>query len=85
MFPEVTLTEDEVSKLRSGQGPTLVRSPSGEVIGVFTPSRPLDDFDRKVLERVRQQRGNYGKTRTTTEVMERLRELERQEASRCPG
>ena len=85
MFSEITMTEDEVSKLKSGQGPTLVRNPCGEVVGVFTPSRPLDDFDRQVLERVRQSRGNFGKTRTTKEVLDRLKERERQESSGCPG
>lgn len=81
MFPEVKMTEEEVAKLRTAQGRTIVRGPTGEVVGIFHPSRPVDDFDQNVIERVRQQRGNYGKTHTTAEVLERLKQLEQAEAS----
>jgi|GEM_PF-6957602 len=79
MISEINLTAEEVAKLRSVPGRALVLGPAGEVIGIFNPSRPLDDLDRKVMKKVRDRHGNFGETRSTAQVLDRLKQLENRE------
>lgn len=81
-MPEVILSELEIDKLKAICGPVAIRSPEGEMIGVFTPSRPLDDLDREMLEKIRQRRGKSEKTYTTQDVLDHLKQLETNE---CRG
>ena len=79
---DITMSESEIEKLSAIEEPTAIRNSSGEIIGVFTPARPLDDLDRQALERLRKWREHPGKTYTTQEVLEHLKRLE---STECHG
>lgn len=68
---QLVLSEEQVRLLKETHGPVELIDPSGKILGDFVPGLPTAELVKMLANR-----GKHQKTYTTTEVLERLRELE---------
>ncbi len=72
---QLVIDQAIVSFLSQAHGPTELRDPNGQLVGVYTPAVQLEeDFDLDEADRVLREEGHL--CITTAELMAHLRSLE---------